>query len=154
MDALPEHTRILVERLLEQYCAQICPPTARNVVLTGYRIEGCDVFIDEHQRICGVPGTRRPLTRARFRYRAQDASWSLEHPLGHGGWRRHPRHLPSRQFVELLRAFDADPLGLFWSQLDGKNLRWCSARGRCPGCEQRYAQVLGSPSLAQVHGTR
>lgn len=153
MDPLPEHTRILVERLLGQYCARICPPSARNVVPTGYRIEGSDVFIEEYQRICGVPGTRRPVARARFRYRAEDASWSLEHPQGDGGWRRHPRCPTSRQFLELLREFDADPLGVFWSQLDGKNLRWCSARGRCAVCEQRYAQVLGMPVLAQTRET-
>lgn len=143
MQPLPEHTRVLVERLLEQYCTRLCPPSARQVVPIGFRIEGCAAYIDEHRRICGVPGTRRAIPLARFRYVTEEARWYLDHSLGDDRWRRYAPRPSSRHFLELLREFDADPLGRFWSQLDGKNLRWCSARGRCSGCEERYAEVLG-----------
>lgn len=143
MAELPEHTRSLIERLLDQYCARICPPSARQVVGIGYRIDGTAVYLEEHRRICGVPGTCLSVPLARLRYRPADACWILEHRSSRETWRSHPRVAPTRHVLELLREFDADPLGLFWSQLDGKTLRWCSARGRCPDCESRYDQVLG-----------
>ena len=149
MAELPEHTRSLIERLLEQYCARICPPAARQVINIGYHIAGTAVFLEEHRRICGVPGTRRSIPLARLRYRSIDGYWTLEHRSSQGSWRRHPSLVPTRHFLELLREFDADPLGLFWSHLDGKNLRWCSARGRCQGCEWRYAQILGLSAPAE-----
>ena len=143
MHAIPQHTRHLLERLLEAYCARICPPTARNTVLIGYRIEEDRVWIDELRRICGVPGTRRSVPVARFRYRASDGCWLLDQRDEAGRWRRHRALAPTRSFLELLREVDADPDGTFWGRIDGKSLRWCSSTGRCIACDLRYGEVLG-----------
>lgn len=143
MHAIPQHTRHLLERLLEAYCARICPPTARHTVLIGYRIEEDRVWLDELRRICGVPGTRRSVPVARFRYRASDGCWLLDQRDEAGRWRRHRALAPTRSFLELLREVDADPDGTFWGRIDGKSLRWCSSKGRCTDCDLRYGEVLG-----------
>jgi len=140
---IPQHSRLLIERLLENYCRRICPPTARNVVALGYRIEANQVILEEYRRICGVPGTRRAVPLARFRYRSGTASWLLDDACEDQGWRRHKGLNCSRSFLELLREFDADPEGVYWHRLDGKSLRWCSSKGRCAPCELRYGEVLG-----------
>ena len=142
MNDIPQHTLLMIERLLEAYCARICPPLARNMVLIGYRIEADQVVIHELRRILGVPGTREPVPVVRFRYRPAGNDWTFD-CFDSGTWRRY-RPLPaSRSFIDLLREFDRDPAGHFWGHLDGKSLRWCSARGRCTGCDLRYRQVLG-----------
>ena len=110
MHAIPQHTRHLLERLLEAYCARICPPTARNTVLIGYRIEEDRVWIDELRRICGVPGTRRSVPVARFRYRASDGCWLLDQRDEAGRWRRHRALAPTRSFLELLREVEPEDL--------------------------------------------
>ena len=144
---IPQHTRTLVERLLEAYCARICPPTARNTVLIGYRIAQDHAVIHELRRICGVQGTCLPSPVARFRYRHATQDWALDYfeesPEPTGSWRRYTPLRHSRSFIELLREFDLDPVGHFWGRLDGKSLRWCSAKGRCMECDVRYKQVLG-----------
>jgi hypothetical protein len=146
-NAIPQHTRALVERLLDAYCTRICPPTARNTVLIGHRIAEDHAEIHELKRICGVPGTRLPAPVARFRYRSASRDWALDYfdddVSAAGAWRRYPPLRHSRSFIELLREFDRDPLGHFWGRLDGKSLRWCSAKGRCLECDVRYQQVLG-----------
>lgn len=140
---MPLHTQRLVERLLQSYCNRICPPSARHAVLLGFRCHGDRASVHELQRICGIPGTARPLELAQFRYRAAANEWRLWYADEQGRWRRYPRCRASHSFVELLREFDADPAGLFWGRLDGKSLRWCSSRGRCADCDLRYGQVLG-----------
>lgn len=142
MNELPQHTRALVERLLDAYCARLCSPLARNTVLIGYRIESDTVIIDELRRILGVAGTREPVPVARFRYRSGSADWTLDY-FEHGAWQRYRPMPRSHSFIQLLREFDLDPAGLFWGRLDGKSLRWCSARGRCSDCDLRYRQILG-----------
>lgn len=144
MNEIPQHSRWLVERLLAAYCARICPPTARNTVLLGFRIEHDRVILHQLRRIFGVAGTSQAYPVAQFRYRHADQSWVLYARSGTNRWQRHPSLAPMRSFLELLREFDADALGLFWGRIDGKSLRWCSAKGRCAGCELRYMTVLGS----------
>ena len=77
---------------------------------------------------CGVPGARREVPVARFRY-GRDGWWQLEHAQLSGRWRR-VRHEAfagrSRSFLALLRVIDEDPQGVFWGRLNGKSLRWCS----------------------------
>lgn len=147
VNLIPQHTRILIGRLLDSYCARICPPTARNTVLIGYRLEDDHAIIHELKRIHGVPGTCRPSPVARFRYRSLDNTWMLDYfdetPGAHAAWRRYRPLLGSRSFITLLREFDLDPAGYFWGRLDGKSLRWCSSKGRCIDCDVRYKQVLG-----------
>jgi hypothetical protein len=143
VSGIPQHTRLLVTRLLDAYCARICPPTARHAVQVGYRLEHDAVLIEEHRRILGIAGTRRAVPVARMRWRAADACWTLEHADASGAMRRY-RPLPaSRSFLDLLREFDADPAGLFWGRIDGKSLRWCRPEGRCAACEAKYCSVLG-----------
>lgn len=150
MRGIPEHTQLLLERLLSAYCARICPPRARHTMLLGFRIEHDRATLSELRPICGVPGTRRAVPLAQLRYRAADQSWRLlfvaeprrEAP-GPPRWQRYPGLAKARGVIELLREIDADPRGLFWPRIDGKSLRWCSSRGRCGSCEQKYCQVLG-----------
>jgi len=153
VNELPQHSEALVTRLLDAYCARICPPLARNTVLIGYRIEGNQVVIHELRRILGVAGTREPVPVARFRYRSSRGAWLLDY-FDDGLWKRY-RPLPrSQSFIELLREFDLDPTGLFWGHLDGKSLRWCSSRGRCIDCDLRYQRVLGlAAPLAEATAT-
>lgn len=141
-NSIPEHSRALIERLLQAYCARICPPSARNTVLIGFRIDDDFAVIHETKRICGVPGTCRPMPVARFRYRARSTDWALDY-FFEGHWRRYPSLPSSASFLRLLREFDLDPAGHFWGRLDGKSLRWCSSKGRCLDCELRYREVLG-----------
>lgn len=146
MSGIPQHTRLLVTRLLDAYCARICPPSARHTVHIGYRLAHDEVVLEEYRRILGIAGTRRAVPVARMRWRASDAAWTLEHADLSGVMRRY-RPLPSsRSFIELLREFDADPAGLFWGRIDGKSLRWCRPEGRCSSCEAKYCGVLGTAS--------
>ena len=146
MSGIPQHTRLLVTRLLDAYCARICPPSARHTVHIGYRLAHDEVVLEQHRRILGIAGTRRTVPVARMRWRASDAAWTLEHADLSGVMRRY-RPLPSsRSFIELLREFDADPAGLFWGRIDGKSLRWCRPEGRCASCEVKYCGVLGTAS--------
>jgi hypothetical protein len=146
VSGIPQHTRLLVTRLLDAYCARICPPSARHTVHIGYRLAHDEVVLEEYRRILGIAGTRRAVPVARMRWRASDAAWTLEHADLSGVMRRY-RPLPSsRSFIELLREFDADPAGLFWGRIDGKSLRWCRPEGRCASCEAKYCGVLGTAS--------
>jgi len=146
VSGIPQHTRLLVTRLLDAYCARICPPSARHTVHIGYRLAHDEVVLEEYRRILGIAGTRRAVPVARMRWRASDAAWTLEHADLSGVMRRY-RPLPSsRSFIELLREFDADPAGLFWGRIDGKSLRWCRPEGRCSSCEAKYCGVLGTAS--------
>lgn len=141
--SIPLHTTRLVERTLGRYCQRICPPTARNAVQLGFRIDADRVTLYEIRLLCGVPGTHRHVSVAQLRYSARSGEWRLFHADQPWGWKRHAAQAPSRSFIELLRAIDADEAGLFWGRVNGKSLRWCSPRGRCEGCEQRYCAMLG-----------
>ena len=147
MNDIPLHTRRLVERLLGSYCARICPPTARHAVLLDYRVEADSATLYELRSICGVAEMRRPVPLARFCYRAARNEWRLyaaeEIDDESIVWRRYAARPAGRNFIELLRELDADPRGIFWGRVDGKSLRWCSARGRCADCDEKYCQVLG-----------
>lgn len=139
---IPQHSRYLVERLLQAYCARICPPTARHAVLLSYTVDEQQALIHESRALLGVNHLRLPIPVARFSYSEADKLWQLERRSKHG-WRKHSRLSRSRSFIELLREFDADPRGEFWGRIDGKSLRWCRAAGRCQDCESRYAEILG-----------
>ena len=139
---IPQHSRYLVERLLQAYCERICPPTARHTVLLGYVLNDTHAVIHEWRALCGVEQLRVPGAVARFGYLERSQLWQLE-SWPHGHWQRHSRLFQSRSFIDLLREFDADPLGEFFGRIDGKSLRWCRSAGRCQGCEQRYAAILG-----------
>lgn len=139
---IPQHSRYLVERLLHSYCARVCPPTARHTVLLGYTFDGDHAFIHEWRAMYGVAALRQPAFVARFTYLEHERIWQLE-SRARDTWQKHGRLNRSRSFLELLREFDADPEGEFWGRIDGKSLRWCQSAGRCPGCEQRYATILG-----------
>jgi len=57
--------------MLAAYCERICPPEARAQVLLGYALHDDGATLHELRRICGVPGTARPVDVARFRYDAR-----------------------------------------------------------------------------------
>lgn len=139
---IPQHSRYLVERLLQAYCERICPPTARHTVLLGHTLTDSHAVIHEWRRVCGVEQLRIPVPVARFGYLAREQLWQLE-SRPQGRWKKHARLHQSRSFIDLLREFDADPLGEFWGRIDGKSLRWCRSAGRCQNCEHRYAEILG-----------
>lgn len=143
MNEIPQHTRWLIERLFGAYCARVCPPTARHVVLLGFEIHQDRVIVVERRRLFGITGMMRTEPVAAFRYRALDQSWSLYARGEAGRWQRHPHSSSTRNLLQLLRLFDIDPLGLFWGRIDGKSLRWCSAKGRCIACESQYRAILG-----------
>jgi hypothetical protein len=145
---IPQHSRRLVERLLESYCARICPPGARAAVRLSYRIDVDRVTIFELRRICGVPGTQQPAPLAQFRFRGSEGGWRLL-TLHSGWWRAYPAEPKVRSFLDWLRELDADPQGRFFTRIDGKSLRWCSSVGRCSDCDTRYCQVLGLQSALE-----
>lgn len=158
---IPQHTRHLVERLLGAYCERICPPTARHTVLLRHRVDADRATLYHLRSICGVAGTARPVELAQFRYRGATQDWgflinmapadaSLDAPADRPArWRRYAPRPAAHNFLELLREFDADPLGLFWGRVNGKSLRWCRAEGRCDSCDERYCRVLGTQSAAR-----
>ncbi len=148
MNALPDHTQRLAERLLDAYCQRICPPEFREQVVLGWRAGEHGLVVHEVRRICGVPGTARLVDVALLRHDARRGTWRLFHRTGadDGGplrWRRYPA-APQRSLATLMRELDEDAFGLFWPRLNGASLRWCSARGRCAGCTQRYRSALGA----------
>lgn len=150
MTALPDHTRRLAERMLAAYCQRICPPDGRNAVVLGYRIGTHGATLHEVRRICGVPGTARLVDVAQFRYDARRGTWRLFHRIDESSefvdeprWRRYPCE-PQRSLAAVVRELDADATGVFWPRLNGASLRWCSSRGRCAGCDERYHSVLGA----------
>jgi hypothetical protein len=147
---IPLHTARLVERVLGSYCERICPPTARHAVQLDWRIAADTVTLLEVRLFCGVPGAHRHVPIAQFRYHAPSGAWRLFHCDEQQRWRRTPGRPATRHFIELLRAVDGDAAGLFWGRIDGKSLRWCSPRGRCPGCEQQYCRILGGTGEPQA----
>lgn len=155
MTELPIHTRRICERTLEAYCARICPPGVRNAVNIGFQIDANCVTLHEWRPICGVAGTRRGVPIAQIRWSGQDHLWRLYRANAMGRWCPVVGHLPSRAFVEALREVDADRSGAFWGRVDGKSLRWCSSKGRCPDCDEKYCSALGlvsteSERLSQI----
>jgi hypothetical protein len=151
---LPDHTRRLAERMLGAYCQRICPPEFREQVVLGFRIGERGATLHEVRRICGVPGTARIVDVAQLRYDARRGAWRLYYrdpdaPPDESAapWRRYPR-APDRSLAALVRELDADPWGLFWPRINGASLRWCSSRGRCAGCTERYLSVLGGAEPA------
>lgn len=155
MNQLPDHTRRLAERLLAAYCQRLCPPEFREQAVLGFRIVDDGATLHEVRRICGVPGTARFVDVARFRYEARRGTWRLFHRDDDGSgaerWRRHPA-AAERSLAGLVRELDADVSGLFWPRLNGASLRWCSSRGRCAGCDERYRTVLGAADDARESG--
>lgn len=148
MSQLPDHTRRVAERLLEAYCQRICPPEFREQVVLGYRLGARGATLHEIRRICGVPGTARLYDVAQLRYDARRGTWRLQFrddvddPTPR--WRPYPGSGAARNLAVLMREFDADPHGLFWPRINGASLRWCSSRGRCVGCTERYRSALGA----------
>lgn len=147
--SIPQHSRYLVERLLQAYCARICPPTARYAVALGYMVTEEHACIHEWRALHGVAALRVPRLVARFSFSPREGTWLLE-CLREGLWQAHSRLCRSRSFVQLLREFDADPNGDFWGRIDGKSLRWCRSAGRCPGCTERYARILGLDTSTEI----
>lgn len=151
MTDLPLHTRRLVEQLLDRYCARICAPPLRRGVQLAWRIEGSQVTIAEDRLFCGVPGAHTLVDVARCRFNPRTGDWQLLHADDAGRWRPYPGAPRHASFVQALRVLDDDPAGMFWGQVDGKSLRWCSSRGRCADCDVRYCAILG---LVQDHDLR
>lgn len=153
MSALPDHTRRLAERLLAAYCQRICPPEFREQVVLGFHVGETGVTLHEVRRICGVPGTARLVEVALLRYDSRRGTWRLYFRAdvvgctGRAEWRRYPS-APQRSLATLMRELDADAHGLFWPRVNGASLRWCSSRGRCAGCTERYLAVIGAPERA------
>lgn len=159
MSVLPEHSRRLAARLLEAYCQRICPPAFREQVVLGWRESGAGFVLHEIRRICGVPGTARLVDVAQLRYDARRGLWRLYHAEETGDgeaarvqWRRYPGTQPERNLAVLMRALDADAQGVLWPRVNGASLRWCSSRGRCAGCTERYHAVLGATALPGEDG--
>lgn len=143
MTELPLHTAHLVERLLARYCARICPPNARHAVELGFSVDGERATIHERRLFCGVPGAHSNVDIAQFRHDARRGEWRLYYADDAGAWHPYPGSPAQRSLVRLLREFDTDAAGVFWGRVDGKSLRWCSSRGRCAGCDERYCEILG-----------
>ncbi|MFO0334760.1 MAG: DUF3024 domain-containing protein [Pseudomonadota bacterium] len=160
MSLLPEHSRRDAERLLEAYCQRICPPEFREQVVLGWRESGVGFVLHEIRRICGVPGTARLVDVAQLRYESRRGLWRLysaEETAGTVWWRRYPGTRAERNLAVLMRALDADTHGRLWPRVNGASLRWCSSRGRCAGCTERYRAALGavpaaSPAAGAVAG--
>ena len=153
VNTIPLHTLRLVERVLGGYCERICPPGARQTVVLGYRLDADRVTVHEIRTFCGVPGAHRHVDVAQLRY-ARSGQWRLFYADAAMRWRRYTPRPVGRSFVELLRAIDADPHGLFWCRVNGKSLRWCSSRGRCAGCDERYCRILDGRILDGDPGER
>ena len=152
--ALPQHTRHLVDRLLGRYCERLCPPAFERQVRLDFDIEGNSSTLYELKPIFGIASMFRRVEVARCRYRPRDGSWRLDYrPTQATRWQAYPGGT-SRAFVVLLTEVDADPRGLFWGQVNGASLRWCSSRGRCADCESRYRAVLGDASRESGSGAR
>jgi len=145
--ALPDHTRRLAERLLETYCRGLCQPATGARVELGFRVDGDDIELFEQRRLCGVPGTGRPVALARLRFAADSGRWMLffsdEYAAARPRWRRYPRLAPERGLARLLRVMDADPGRRLFPHINGASLRWCSTKGRCADCALRTQSVLG-----------
>jgi hypothetical protein len=142
--ALSELTTRLVDRHCRRYCGPVCPPEADDPARLVYRIDGDDVWFSESRPLFRTLGmqARREVPLARLRFDAATREWRLARATCDGGRGRYRVLARSRDFLAVLREFDRDPLGVFWPQVNGASLRWCSSRGRCRGC--RYRQILGA----------
>lgn len=145
--ALPDHTRRLAERLLEAYCRGLCRPATGPRLELGYRLDEDGAQLHEQRRLCGVPGTGRPVAFARLRFAPDSGTWRLyfsgEYASAEPRWRRYPGVGPVRDLAALLRIIDADPGGRLFPHINGASLRWCSSKGRCADCALRTQVVLG-----------
>jgi len=146
--ALPDHTRRLAEQLLGRYCEELCRPRTGQRVELGFRIDDAGATLFEQRRICGVPGSARAVDVARLRFARPSGAWQLQYPASYAAegpprWRAHRGLRAERSLARLLREIDEDPRGRFWPRLNGANLRFCSARGRCADCAARCRAMLG-----------
>jgi hypothetical protein len=147
---LPLHTCHLVQRLLGRYCERLCSPRFERQLRLGFAIDGDSAFVYELRPVFGIASMVRRVNVARFLYRQRDGSWRLYCNAAEPcRWRPYPMER-SRTFVRLLAEVDADPRGLFWGRVNGASLRWCSSRGRCADCEDRYRAVLGPAPVDPV----
>jgi hypothetical protein len=141
---LPEHTARRAEAYLGNYCRRICPQSFERQIELGYRIEGPVITLFEVRPARGT--TSRIIASehdlARFCYDTKANSWSLRRFDRARGWHRYRRMPVTRDFLQLLREVDADPLGVFFSRVNGASLRWCCSQGRCTACDVRYPQIL------------
>ena len=142
---LPQHTAHLTERRLARYCERVCPPSFQRQVRLTYRIEGRVATLYELKPAwCTLSDVaERESGVARFIYDPRTGTWRFQYFERRRGWRSYRRMPRNRDFLALLREIDADPAGLFWGRVNGASLRWCSARGRCASCDQRYRSILG-----------
>jgi hypothetical protein len=143
----------MAARLLQRYCERICPPSARNAVRIDFALERDRITLYELRWFCGVPGAARRVPLAQMRYNAARGGWRLLYADATERWRSY-RALPaSSSLVELLREIDVDPAGVFWPHVNGSSLRWCSSRGRCVDCDERYCAVLGLVQAAPLRSS-
>jgi hypothetical protein len=112
--ALPEHTRVVVERRLSSYCEDRIPLRVRNQVRLGVRFRGHRVTLFEER-----PGFRDPdrwteSVIAQFRMDKETFEWGLYWADRNSKWLLHEAFAPTRDFDAALREVDSNPYGIFW----------------------------------------
>jgi len=142
--ALSDLTRRLVERYCSRYCDPVCPPRFARRVRLSYRLDGDEVWLNELRPIFRSHNmdALREVPFVRFRFEPATCEWRLHYCDWRGRLRTYAALPRSRDFLRLLREIDRDPHGIFWQRVSGASLRWCSPRGRCADCDERYSRIV------------
>jgi hypothetical protein len=113
-------------------------------VRLSYRIDGDDVWLNELRPLFRSHNmdALRESPFARFRFEPATCEWRLHYCDCRGHLRPYAALPRSRDFLRLLREIDRDPHGIFWHRVNGASLRWCSPRGRCADCDERYSRIV------------
>jgi hypothetical protein len=101
-------------QLLSEFCARCASAGLENKTRLSFSvrgnfltlIDGGPTMFDEHEL--------HHRSIAQFRYNASRRLWSLYRTDRHGKWHQYNESNPTKDFQELIRQVDEDPLGIFW----------------------------------------
>jgi hypothetical protein len=111
---LPPFTKRLVEKKLQDYCAQKVPEHARNQLRVGFKIRGNSVTLFEERPAFPDPSQWVDIVVAQFRYNPSCREWTLYCADRNSRWHEYDDLEANKDFDVLLREVEEDPTGIFW----------------------------------------
>ena len=112
--ALSELQRAQVTKLLTAFCESRVPPTVRDELRHGFRIEGNSVELFESRPAFLPPRDWKEHPVAKFRYVASRRHWQLYCQYRDLKWHEYEPRPSAASFEGLLREVVEDPTGIFW----------------------------------------
>jgi hypothetical protein len=112
--SLPQLTRRMIEKTMNDFCDRRVPLQIRNKLLLKYIFRGNTVSLYEERPVWNDPTQKTEGMIAQFRFDLQLMEWTLYYRDRNGRWHEYERIPSSRVFDDLLNEVDRDPTGIFW----------------------------------------